>query len=271
MPHGYPAASNTNVRPYFIEHMNSPEISIVIPTYNSEAFVEASLRTLCAFLETNDAPWGSSEIVVVDDGSTDRTAEIVQQEFPNLQLLIQPQNQGKGAAVRRGMTAATGRYRFFIDADIPFSLEVLPSMYTYLAVKEFDLCIGTRRAQNAHEFARPSRLRRLSSALFTLFVSRLVVTGVRDTQCGLKGLRAEAANYLFRECRTNGFAFDVEILYLAYKNDLDVKRHPVNLVRNDSSTVSVFRQAPKMLFSVLLLPIRYYGGRYTMMQSENGA
>jgi dolichyl-phosphate beta-glucosyltransferase len=175
-------------------------------------------------------------------------------------------NRGKGAAVRRGMLDAKGAYRFFMDADLPFDLSALPEMLRYLDAKEFDVVIGKRNPRQLAPFEKRSRLRRLASAVFTEITSRVVVTGIRDTQCGFKGFRAEVAEYLFSQSRVDRFAFDVEILYLAYKNDLDIKRVPVRLVSEDHSTVSVLRDGARMVFDIGLLPWRYYTGGYAMMQ-----
>ena len=108
--------------------------------------------------------------------------------------------------------------------------------------------------------------RRVASVVFTAVVSRIVVTGIRDTQCGFKGFRADVARYLFSQSRIDNFAFDVEVLYLAFKNDLDVKRLPVKLEHDDDSSVSLLSHALPMLVSILQLPFRYHGGAYARME-----
>lgn len=249
--------------------MGEFDISVVVPCLNGAAFVRDSLAALLAYSEGEGSSLGRWEVILVDDGSTDGTGELVRDSLPAVRVLTQPRNLGKGAAVRRGMLEARGEYRFFIDADLPFDLRTIARMHHYLSVKEFDVVIGARTVADVERFARRTLLRRIGSALFTGLVSRLVVTGVRDTQCGLKGFRAEAARYLFGQARCNGFAFDVEILYLAFKNDLDVKRVPVALVRQDHSTVSVLKHGARMLVSVALLPVRYYSGRYVLWSRDS--
>jgi len=248
--------------------MGQPDISVVVPCYNGAPFVVESLQSLLDYCETDGQTLGSWEVILVDDGSTDETAARVSEALPAVKVLRQPRNRGKGAAVRRGMLEAQGRYRFFIDADMPFALETFAAMHHYLMVKEFDAVIGTRRLRDVERFAPRTRLRRMASAAFTALVSRLVVTGVRDTQCGMKGFRADVAEYLFGQSRCDGFAFDVEVLYLAFKNDLDIKRIPVALVNQDLSTVSVIRHGVRMLGSVLALPVRYYSGQYVMWERD---
>ena len=241
------------------------ETSIVIPCYNGAPVIAKSLEVLTAYVTEAQDALGACEIIVVDDGSTDATAELVRDSFPDVRLLRHETNRGKGAAVRTGMLEANGRYRFFIDADMPYALDALSAMHRYLSFKEYDVTIGMRDPKQLEPFVKRGLLRRVSSAVFTTFVGRIVITGVHDTQCGMKGFRAEVAEYLFRESRSTGFAFDVEVLYLAYKNNLDTKRVPVRLVREDYSTVSVLRHGLPMLWDVLKLPMRYYSGRYTMM------
>lgn len=236
--------------------------SIVVPCYNASAFIRSSLARLVDFVQSNEPELGPAEIVAVDDGSSDATASTIEEAFPNVTVLRLPVNQGKGAAVRTGMLAATGEYRFFIDADIPFELDVLRTMLKYLREKEFDICIGRRSAANVRAEAHPPWLRRLFSRLFTIVISRLVVTGVRDTQCGLKGFRWETTQFLFDRGTINGFAFDVELLYLAFKADLDLKRIPVRLVSSDHSSVSLMRHGLPVLRDVCSLPVKYYSGKY---------
>ena len=235
-------------------------VSIVIPCYNGAGVIGRTLEILRDYC---DQHMPDTEILVVDDGSTDETARIVTVDFPSVRLVSLPRNSGKGHAVRTGMLAATGKLRLFMDADAPFDLSVIQTFVEYLGSKNFDVVIGSRTHGNYEQHTKRSLTRRLASGLMTVFISRVVLTGSRDTQCGLKGFRSEIAEYLFRESVVDGFAFDAEILYLSFKNDFDVKRIPVSLVRDDYSTVSVFRHGSRMLFDVFATVLRYYRGKYT--------
>ena len=245
--------------------MTPVKTSVVIPCYNAARTLRDSLHKLTRFLEAHAEVFAPYEVIAVDDGSRDNTAAIVRGEFPGVTLISHARNRGKGAAVRTGILAAKGAYRFFTDADLPFDLEAFDAMLYYLQNKEFDLCIGSRNREQLKPLVKRTYLRNVASYVYTAFVSRLIVTGVRDTQCGLKGFRAEIAEYLFRNSRVDNFAFDVEILYLAFKNDLDVKRVPARLISEDYSSVSVFRHSPAMLGSILMVLHRYHHGQYPML------
>lgn len=238
--------------------------SFIVPCYNAGSTIRDTIELLRTYLETNDSLFGPWEIIAVNDGSTDGTASILTTLGDEIRVVDMDANRGKGAAVRRGMIEAQGAYRFFVDADAPYDLSTLQTMLRYLDDKEFDLVIGARDLADSLDLVKRSHFRILASFLYTAIVGRLVVTGVRDTQCGMKGFRSEAAQQLFGASIVNGFAFDVEILYLAFKCNYDIKRLPVKLVRNDHSSVSVIRHGLPMLWNVFMLPARYYTGRYPL-------
>ena len=244
----------------------APRVSIVMPCHNGVPYLQQSIPRLIRHLDARQASIGECELIFVDDGSTDGSAEIVEQAFPQVRVLRHAANRGKGAAVRTGMLSAKGRFSVVIDADMPYDLDALETMLDYLDRKEFHLCIGTRSRGTSSTLEKRSLARKLASIVFTAFVSRIVVTGVRDTQCGFKGFRTDIAKHLFQQSRVDNFAFDVEVLYLAFKNDLDIKRLPVRLECDDDSSVSLLRHALPMLISILQLPFRYHRGGYAPLQ-----
>jgi dolichyl-phosphate beta-glucosyltransferase len=234
-------------------------LSLIIPIYNAEAFV---LNTLTRLTEWKSQITYPVQIILVNDGSSDSTHSIVEDYIkskdPDIEFLSYKSNQGKGYAVKTGMLAAKGNYRIFTDSDIPFGFKILDNIIYYLDFKEFDVCIGNRKSVNSKYFMKIGGLRKLASQFFTMIISRYVVTGVNDTQCGLKGFKAEIAEKLFSKLHTRGFAFDVELLYLCYKYEFEIKRIPVIFEGNSLSTISLTTDSLRMLWDIICLPFRYH-------------
>jgi len=236
------------------------DLSVVIPVYKSADFIGSNLAALDEFLKSLSL---SYEIICVDDCSPDRTLDIMEgMDLPSLKILKQTRNKGKGGAVRRGMLEARGAFRIFTDADLPYELDAFERALKYLDFKEFDLVIGDRTNPGSFFMERRRDMRKIISSLYTLFVSRMVVTGVKDTQCGFKGFRGETAEKLFGMAKIDSFAFDVELLYLSYKLNLDIKRIPVKLVNDQSSTVNLFRDPVIMARDLFVMIASFYAGRY---------
>lgn len=240
--------------------MNSiPKVSLIIPFYNDQDRLLSRLGKAQSYLDGQNY---SSEILLVDDGSTkDRTREI-REKFPKVKIIRYEKNRGKGFAVRTGMLAAKGRYRFFTDADIPFGMEPVALGLKYLEEKEFDIVLGDRQAPGSVYHVQQSFFRRLASRLFTFFISRIVITGVKDTQCGFKGFRDDIAEKTFGRCRIKGFAFDVEVVYIAFKHNFDVKRIPVKLEHSLASTLRLHWDSWAMLFEVFRIKWNHLRGYY---------
>ena len=246
-----------------------PRLSLVLPCYNGARYLGETLPTLFDWLARHDDTLGPVQVLLADDGSTDGTAQAAAATGLPVEVVRLPVNRGKGAAVREGMRRATGRFRVFMDADLPFELQVLERVVHYLDFKEFDVVVGSRAPRgDSYTVQRPTA-RRWSSFIFSEFVGRLVVTGVRDTQCGIKGFRADVADYLFREARVDRFAFDVELLYLAFKNNFDVKTLPVRILDERPSTLQVMRDGWPMLLEVVRLPMRFHSGGYRMFAGRD--
>jgi dolichyl-phosphate beta-glucosyltransferase len=215
------------------------DVSVVIPAYNEHLRLPFTLERWLAFLAGQ--PY-AAEIVVVDDGSTDPTASVVHDlaaRHPHLRLLRLPANQGKGAAVRAGMLAATGACRFYADAD----LNVAPDhLVPFLAALDggYDVVIGTRSTRQYSATERS--ISRVLAGLLIQIVRRTVVLPVfRDTQCGFKGFTRDAARAIFSAATISSFAFDVEVLFLARKLGYRVKELPVTVERREGSTYSLRR------------------------------
>ena len=234
-------------------------VSVVLPAYDDAPRLFAHVPRLQEHLDALDQPY---EILICDDGSRDggRTREVA--ELLGCCYVHHPRNLGKGAALRAGMRLARGRYRLFTDADIPYELDALDRALHYLDFKEFDMVAGDRHLEGSQYFHRVPLWRRIGSGLCSFFVGRFVVTGWYDTQCGLKGFRAEVADDLFGASRIDRFAIDVELFYIALKRNYDIKRLPVRLRCQEGSSVRLVRDGIDMLRDVLRIRWNQLLGRY---------
>lgn len=236
------------------------DISFVLPCYNAADHLEQSLPILQTWLRQLGR---SFEIIVVDDGSADAMATERIVQAAGCKFIGLSSNMGKGGAVRAGMRAAVGRFRIFTDADVPFDEASMERFIRYLDEKEYDVVIGDRTLEASRYFSEISGVRKIGSGLFTFFVGRFVTTGLHDTQCGLKGFSGKVADDLFAVSRLNGFAFDVELLYISLKRNYDIKRLPVVFrSSHDQSSVSLLRHAPGMLVDLFRIKWNHVRGRY---------
>jgi dolichyl-phosphate beta-glucosyltransferase len=212
--------------------MSPPSLSVVIPAFNEAARLPMTLARVGEWL--SDSPH-RHEIVVVDDGSTDGTAEIARKAGGEELVLLRHQpNRGKGYAVRRGMLAATGERRLMTDADLSTPIEELPRLMDELD-RGADVAIGSRAVPGARIEVRQPAYREAMGRLFNRVVQALLLPGLQDTQCGFKLFTAAAAEQSFRACRLDGFSFDVEALYVARRRGLKIAEVPV-VWRNDEAT-----------------------------------
>ena len=242
-----------------------PAVSVVLPCYAAAAQAARSAEVLAAYLSGVLPSW---EILVVDDGGNDFAANPLP-SLPGVRLLRHSRNRGKGAAVRTGMLAATGRVRVFTDADLPYDRELIPVMAEYITARGFHLAIGDRTLPGSIYAEATSLTRRALSGVASRFIGTLVTGGFFDTQCGIKAVRGDVAEELFRLVRIERFAFEVEVVYLALKHGLDVKRVPVRLRRNLSSSVRPLRDAARSLADVLGMKLRQLRGRYRSVALEH--
>ena len=236
----------------------TPELSVVLPCYRSAAVAEASARRLSAYLRDTGC---DAEIIVVDDGGGDFPAG-PWEPAPNVRLVRLPRNRGKGRAVAEGMRAARGRVRVFTDVDLPYDLELLQVIVAYIRDHGFHVVIGDRNLPTSSYLTEQTVPRRMASWVFSQFVGRLVTGGFFDTQCGLKGLRGDVADEIFSLQRLDRFSFDVEIVYLALKHKLDIKRIPVRLRNNETSSVRLARDAAQGFVDVFRIKWYQLRGAY---------
>lgn len=206
----------------------SVPLSVIVPCYNEEARIGRSLERLEAWLHEH-LP-GSYEIVIVNDGSTDLTSQVIEDvasKCPAMRHIAGYPNRGKGHAVRRGMLEATGEVRIFTDADLATPPEEIVELME--ALKIAPIAIGTRVHADGTDMRRGSQtvFRRALGKIFTFVASLLIGPGVPDTQCGFKGFRREAAEAIFSRLHTEGYVFDVEMLCLARSLGYSIIQVPV--------------------------------------------
>jgi dolichyl-phosphate beta-glucosyltransferase len=236
------------------------ELSIVIPAYNEEARLGLTLDGWCAFLDANPI---EAEIVVSDDGSKDGTGAFVEARAandPRIRLHRLVRNQGKGGAVREGMLAATGAYRFYVDADLNIAPNyVLPALE--LLKTRADLVVG-RRSLSEYASEEKSISRVVAGALVQITRRIFVLPVISDTQCGFKGFRADLAERVFKATLIRSFAFDIEALFLARRANARIVALPVSVTFRDASTYSLRKHLPRFLGDILRIRLNALRGRY---------
>lgn len=206
--------------------MTSPELSLVVPAFNEEKRLPVSLARIADWLGSR-TPQISAEVLVVDDGSSDRTAAVAEKTAAGLGLVFRvirlPENRGKGAAVRAGVLEARGAQVLVTDADLSTPIEEVDKLLAAGA----PVAIGSRGVDATLVKERQSLFRVASGRLFNLLVRVLAVSGIRDTQCGFKLFRADAAREIFSRATVDRFAFDVEALLLARRLGYAIAEVPV--------------------------------------------
>jgi dolichyl-phosphate beta-glucosyltransferase len=235
-------------------------VSLVIPVHNGVDFVTESVAEVRRFLDQKCPIY---EIVIVDDGSTDGTAAALDPLLDDrVQLIGLPENLGKFAALKAGMAVATGECRVFTDADLPYDLEAVPYIAELVNSRGYDIVVGDRALPESVSFSNSRVARKLSSRIFSYCVRMLVTGGLFDSQCGIKGFRGEVADALFPLVTDNSFSGDVELLYIALKHNLSIRRIPVRLQRASPSTVRLRFHSLPMLGRILRLRHNWSTGRY---------
>ena len=239
--------------------MSSCYLSVVIPAYNEARRLPATLTTLHEYLSGRSYAW---EVIVADDGSEDETPAIVQEfarTHPGFQVHTFP-HRGKGAAVKQGMLAAHGEYRFLCDADLSMPIEHLSRLLPPDAPAA-DIVIGSREAPGARRIGEPRR-RHLMGRVFNVFTRLLATPGIADTQCGFKVFNAGAATALFPRQTLDGFAFDAEILFLARKHNFTTAEVGIDWHYRAESKVRPFRDGWRTLRDLLLIRWRWLTRKY---------
>lgn len=236
--------------------MRRPEfLSVIIPAYNEAERLGGTLTRIADFLATSFEAW---EIIVVDDGSSDATSDLVrtaQQSSDRFRLLSFSQNRGKGFAVRSGVSSATGDIILFCDADLSTPIEELSSGLEALD-SGAAIAIASRGLKSSRILRHQRWYRENMGRMFNHLVRAIVRLPFADTQCGFKLFTRPAAQAIFPECRVDGFAFDVEVLLLARDLGLRVQEFPATWHHAPGSKVHLFRDSIDMLITTIRLRLR---------------
>lgn len=243
------------------------KLSVIIPAYNEEKRLPKTLKSIDEYLKRQNYPY---QIIVVNDGSRDRTSQTVvnlQKEIANLKLIDRKINKGKGYSVKEGMLAGQGDYRLFMDADNSTSIDQIEKMWPWFE-KGYDVVIGSRDIKGAILDPPQPIHRRIVGRFFKII--RIMICDlfkIKDTQCGFKCFTREAVEIIFPKMKMDRFAFDVEILLIAKINGFKIKEVPV-IWKNDPQSKVKLKSAIKM--GIDLFKIRFYQlkGFYGKKQRE---
>jgi len=244
--------------------MSRPDLSVVVPAFNEESRLADTLKRIMEFLDERDRRF---EILVVDDGSKDRTAAAADHMAARfgpdcLRVLRNDRNRGKGYSVRRGMLAANGVYALLTDADLSTPIEELDRLEEYLLRGGHQIAFGSRDIAGAEVLVHQSRLRENAGKIFNHIVRFLTRLPYRDTQCGFKLFETDACREIFRRQRIDRFAFDVEILFIARLWGLSLVEVPVVWRHAEGSKVRLFPDAPLTMLDLLRIEWNHLTGAY---------
>ena len=234
-------------------------LSIIIPAYNEEMRLPDTLNKTAAFLQAQGFTY---EVLVVENGSTDRTLEIAQSFASRLPFVVavHEESRGKGLAVRRGMLDAQGEYRFMCDADLSMPIEEVVRFLPPQA-DGADVIIGSREAPGARRYNEPNS-RHIGGRLVNLVIRVLALPGLQDTQCGFKMFQADAAQKLFARQTMTGWSFDIELLFIARRHGYDIQEIGIPWYYSEHSHVSPVKDAIQMMFDIGKMWVNAIRGRY---------
>ena len=237
-----------------------PELSIVIPAFNEEVRLPETLSLISSYIRGSNR---ETEVIVVDDGSTDRTADVAKSfrgEINGLRVVTNSKNRGKGYSVRHGMMEASGRIVLFTDADLSAPIEETDKLLAALA--DHDVAIGSRALNRSLISVRQSAFREYAGMIFNFIVRAILRLPFVDTQCGFKAFRREPCRIIFQQQRIERFGFDPELLYLARHHGLRSAEIPVRWAHSPATKVSMLRDSVQMFMDVFIIRWNSILGRY---------
>lgn len=237
------------------------DLSIVIPAYNEAERLGPTLIELRPLLDTLG---GTTEVIVVDDGSLDATTGVAERHlavYPSARVISYSPNRGKGQAVRRGMVAASGKRRLFMDADGSTALDEIGRFLDYAAASGDQVVIGSIGRRDEHQVIPQSRFRTIAGRIANLLIQAVVLPGIKDTQRGFKLFDGEAAAEIFERCTIDGWLFDVEALAIARRRGFRIAELPVTWQHKEDSRVKASSYLG-VLRDLVRIRWRLWRGRY---------
>jgi len=246
-----------------------PLLSIVIPAYNESARITTTLSATLDYLDRQDY---SSEIVVVDDGSSDNTVEVVTgfkaRAGERLRVILNPGNRGKGYSVRNGMRNSKGDIALFFDADLATPLSEIPRVIDPIRAKQFDVVFGSRALDSSLIGTHQSSLREAIGRVGNFILRTLTGLDFKDTQCGFKAFSRPAADSVFPLQQIDGFGFDPEILFIAKKQGYRILETPVRWSHIEGSKVHVIGTPLKVLLEISTIRMNDIAGKYERSEAS---
>jgi glycosyltransferase involved in cell wall biosynthesis len=239
---------------------SAPELSIIIPSYNEELRLPATLERIAAYLATCGR---DAEVLVVDDGSKDGTAAVAEYfrvKIPTLRVISNGVNRGKGYSVRHGMQEARGRIALFTDADLSAPIEEAGKLID--ALETYDLAIGSRAMDRSLITVHESLFREFAGIIFNKIVRIILWLPFVDTQCGFKAFQRERCRVIFEQQTIERFGFDPELLFLAHRHGLRAVEIPVRWGHSPATKVSMLHDSIQMFIDVFTIRGNALRGRY---------
>ena len=238
----------------------APELSIIIPAYNEELRLPATLSSIAAYTRSSKR---NIEVIVVDDGSRDKTVAVAEQfrnEIPSLRVVSNGENRGKGYSVRHGMQEARGEIVLFTDADLSAPIEEVEKLLP--AMKTNDVAIGSRAMDRSQISVHESPFREFAGIIFNKIVRLILWLPFVDTQCGFKAFRREPCKIIFEQQTIERFGFDPELLYLARHHGLRAVEISVRWGHSPATKVSMMRDSMMMFVDVFVIRWNSITGKY---------
>ncbi len=229
-------------------------ISVIIPCYNEEHRIESTVKKIISYMDIRNQKY---ELIIVDDGSTDNTLDILKKY--DLKIIKNRKNSGKGFSVRNGVLNSKGDLILFTDADLSTPIEELDGFLEL--IKKYDIVIASRKEKDSIIIEKQNSFRVFAGNIFPIIVRLLLLPKIKDTQCGFKLFRKSAIR-IFKRQRIMGWAFDVEILFIAKKLGYSIKEKGVTWVNDKSSKVSLVKDSLSMLIEVIKIRLNSFFKKY---------